>query len=158
MFTTTHPLITHSLTAKKGLTRTSSFYLVLILVQGYCKCIIVLKDDKGQQKGNALWPFAMSYTILQYSTVLPFTFATFLDFALFNTPPNCIAFSGTFHQTLFTWLVHHSSGFSGIILLQSALHFTDILRFILLLQLYLWFLLPPLPNRTDSSPLTVVRW
>ena len=29
-------------------------------------------------------------------------FATFLNFALFNTPPNCVAFSGTFHQTLFT--------------------------------------------------------
>ena len=62
-----------------------------------------------------LWPFVMSYTILQYSTVLPFTFATFLtfsdafrpfatflDFTLFNTPPDCAAFSGTFHQTLFT--------------------------------------------------------
>ena len=36
-----------------------------------------LKDDKGRQKGNTLQPFAMSYTILQYSTVLPFTFATF---------------------------------------------------------------------------------
>ena len=29
-------------------------------------------------------------------------FATFLDFALFNTPPFCVAFSETFHQTLFT--------------------------------------------------------
>ena len=35
-----------------------------------------LKDDKGWQKDDALRPFAMSYTILQYSTVLPFTFAT----------------------------------------------------------------------------------
>ena len=33
-----------------------------------------LKDDKGR---HTLRPFAMSYTILQYSTVLPFTFATF---------------------------------------------------------------------------------
>ena len=37
----------------------------------------MLKDNKGQQKGDALRPFAMSYTILKYSTVLPFTFATF---------------------------------------------------------------------------------
>ena len=34
----------------------------------------VLKDDKGR---HTLRPFAMSYTILQYSTVLPFTFVTF---------------------------------------------------------------------------------
>ena len=33
-------------------------------------------------------------------TFIPF--ATFLDFALFNALPNCIAFSGMFHQTLFT--------------------------------------------------------
>ena len=49
------------------------------------------KDDKGQQQGDTLQPFAMSYAILQYSTVLPFTFltssvafgpfVTFLDFA-----------------------------------------------------------------------------
>ena len=32
------------------------------------------KDDKGR---HTLRPFAMSYTILQYSTVLPCTFATF---------------------------------------------------------------------------------
>ena len=32
------------------------------------------KDDKGR---HTLRPFVMSYTILQYSTVLPFTFATF---------------------------------------------------------------------------------
>ena len=60
-------------------------------------------------------------------------FATFLDFALFNTPPICVAFSGTFHQTLFTWLVHHSFGFSAIISVRSALCFTDISRFSLLL-------------------------
>ena len=36
-----------------------------------------LTDDKGWQKDDALQPFAMSYTILQYSTVLPFTFLTF---------------------------------------------------------------------------------
>ena len=70
-----------------------------------------LKDNKGRQTGDALRPFAMSYTILQCSTVLPFTFATFLDFALFNTLPDCVAFSGTFHQTLFTWWVHHSLAF-----------------------------------------------
>ena len=84
------------------------------LVRHFCDDLgrFALKDDKGRQKGNTLRPFAMSYTILQYSTVLPFTFATFsnafrpfatfLDFALFNTPPVCIAFSGMFHQTLFT--------------------------------------------------------
>ena len=57
---------------------------------------------------------SMSYTILQYSTVLPFTSTTFsnlflcfwticdiLDFALFNSLPDCITFSGAFHQTLF---------------------------------------------------------
>ena len=124
-------------------------------------------------KGNALQPFVMSYTILQYSTVLPFTFATFsnllwhfqtfatfLDFALFNTPPDCIAFSGTFYQTLFTWLVHHGFGFSGIISGQLALCFADVSCFILSLQLYLCFLLPPLPNRTESSPFdhTRVYW
>ena len=32
------------------------------------------RDDKER---HTLRPFAMSYTILQYSTVLPFTFATF---------------------------------------------------------------------------------
>ena len=32
------------------------------------------KDDKGR---HTLRPFAMSYTILQYSTVFPFTFTTF---------------------------------------------------------------------------------
>ena len=37
-------------------------------------CSRTTKDDKGR---HALRPFAMSYTILQYSTVLPFTFATF---------------------------------------------------------------------------------
>ena len=121
-------------------------------------------------KSNTLWPFAMSYTILQYSAVLPVTsttfsntlqpFATFLDFALFNTPPDCVAFSGAFHQTLFTWLVHHSFGFSGIISGQLALHFTNVSCFILLLQLYLCFLLPLLPNTTESSPFncTTVYW
>jgi hypothetical protein len=70
-------------------------------------------------------------------------------------------FSGTFYQTLFTWLVQHSFGFSGIISVRSALRFTNILRFILLLwQLYLYFLLPQLPNRTESSPFdhTTVYW
>ena len=102
---------------------------------------------------SLLWPF------LTFSdTFRPF--ATFLDFALFNTLPFCIAFSGTFHQTLFTWLVHHSFSFSAIISVQSALRFTDISHFILLLQLYLCFLLPPLPKRTESSPFnrTIVYW
>ena len=113
-------------------------------------------------KGDTLWPFAKSYTILQYSMFLtifqcslsllqPFLtfsdafrpFATFFDFTLFNTLPDCVTFSGTFHQTLFTWLVHHSF---GIISGQSALH--------------LCFLLPPLPKRTKSSPYncTTVYW
>ena len=87
-------------------------------------------------------------------------FATFLDFALFNTLLFCVAFSGMFHQTLFTWLVHHSFGFSAIISVRPALRFADISRFSLLLQLYLWFLLPPLPKRTESSPFdrTTVYW
>ena len=117
-----------------------------------------------------LWCLIPFYNTLQCSLSLlqPFLtfsdtfrpFATFLDFALFNALPNCIAFSGMFHQTLFTWLVHHSFSFSGIILLRSALRFTDISHFILLLQLYLWFLLPPLSNRTESSPFdrTTVYW
>ena len=124
-------------------------------------------------KGNTLWPFAMSYTILRYSTVLPFTsttfsnlfdtfgpFVTFLYFTLFNTLPNCVAFSGVFHQTFFTWLLHHSFGFSGIISGWLALHFTNVSCFILLLQLYLCFFLPPLPNRTESSPFDhpIVYW
>ena len=75
---------------------------------------------------SLLWPF------LTFSDAFR-PFATFLDFALFNTPPICVAFSGTFHQTLFTWLVHHSFGFSAIISVQSALRFTDISRFSLLL-------------------------
>ena len=102
---------------------------------------------------SLLWPF------LTFSDAFR-PFATFLDFALFNTLPVCVAFSGMFHQTLFTWLVHHSFGFSGIISLRSALQFSDILCFILLLQLYLWFLLPPLPKRTESSTFdcTTVYW
>ena len=129
-----------------------------------------LKDDKGWQKATlcdnlqCLIPF---YNTLQYSHSLlqPFLtfsntfrpFATFLDFTLFNTPPNCVTFSGTFHETLSTWLVHHSFSFSCIILGQSALRFTDLLHFILLLHLYLCFLLPLPPNRTESSPSTVLQ-
>ena len=87
-------------------------------------------------------------------------FVTFLDFALFNTPPDCIAFSSVFHQTLFTWLLHHSFSFLGIISGWSALCFTDVLHFFWLLQLYLCFLLPPPPNRMESSPFdhTTVYW
>ena len=129
---------------------------------------------QGQQrttKGNTfcthLWCLIPFYNTLQCSLSLlqPFLtfsdafrpFVTFLDFALFNTLPDCVAFSG---KTLFTWLVHHSVRFSGIILSWLALRFTNILRFILLLQLYLCFLLPPLPNRTESSPFdcTTVYW
>ena len=46
------------------------------LIRHFCDDLgrFTLKDDKGR---HALRPFAMSYTILQYSTVLPFTFATF---------------------------------------------------------------------------------
>ena len=128
------------------------------------------KDNKNTTLCDHLRCLISFYNILQCSLSLfqPFLtfsdafrpFATFLDFALFNTPPNCVAFSSMFHQTLFTWLVHHSFSFSGIILLWSALHFTDISHFILLLQLYLCFLLPLLPNRTESSPFdrTTVYW
>ena len=121
-----------------------------------------LKDDKKVTLCDHLQCLIPFYNTLQCSLSLlrPFLtfseafrpFATFLYFALFNTVPDCIAFSGMFHQTLFTWLVHHSFGFLGIISLRSALRFTNISCFILLLQLYLWFLLPPLPNRTESSP------
>ena len=98
------------------------------------------RDDTFCDHLRCLIPF---YNTLQCSISLlrPFLtfsdtfrpFATFLDFALFNTPPNCVAFSGTFHQTLFTWLVHHSFGFSGIMSVRLALRFTDISCFILLL-------------------------
>ena len=49
------------------------------LAQHFCEDLgwFALKDNKGQQKDDTLRPFVMSYTILQYSTVLPFTFATF---------------------------------------------------------------------------------
>ena len=128
------------------------------------------KDDKKATLCDHLQRLIPFYNTLQCSLSLlqPFLifsdafrpFVTFVDFTLFNTPSICIAFSGTFHQTLFTWLVHHNFGFSGIISLQSALHFTNISCFILLLQLYLWFLLPELPNRTESSPFdrTTVYW
>ena len=98
------------------------------------------RDDTLCDHLQGLIPF---YNTLQCSLSLlrPFLtfsdafrpFATFLDFALFNTPLVCVAFSGTFHQTLFTWLVHHSFGFSAIILVRSALRFADISRFSLLL-------------------------
>ena len=65
-----------------------------------------LKDNKGQQKGEALRPFVMSYTILQYSKVLPFTsatfsdafrpFATFLDFAFSILCPIASLFQARF--------------------------------------------------------------
>ena len=128
------------------------------------------KDDKKATLCDHLWCLIPFYNTLQCSLSLlrPFLtffdafrpFATFLDFALFNTLPNCVAVSSMFHQTLFTWLVHHSFSFLGIILLWSALRFTNIWCFILLLQLYLWFLLPPLPKRTESSPFdhTTVYW
>ena len=145
------------------------------LVQHFCDDLgwFTLKDDKEQQNAticNHLWCLIPFYNTLQCSLSLlqPFLtfsdafrpFVTFLDFALFNTPPDCVTFSGTFHHTLFTRLVHHSFGFSGIISGQSALRFADVLCFILLLQLYLYFLWPPLPNRTESYPFnhTTVYW
>ena len=101
------------------------------------------KDDKKMTLCNHLRCLIPFYNTLQCSLSLlqPFLtfsdafrpFATFLDFALFNTPPICIAFSGTFHQPLFTSLVHQSFGFSAIISVRSALCFTDISRFSLLL-------------------------
>ena len=133
-------------------------------------CSKKTKDNKKATLCDHLWCLIPFYNTLQcfLSLLQPFLtfsdafgpFATFLDFTLFNTLPDCVAFSGTFHQTLFTWLVHHSFSFSGIILVRSALRSTDISCFILLLQLYLWFLLPPLPNRMKSSPFncTTVYW
>ena len=93
------------------------------LIRHFCDDLgqFTLKDDKGRHVLRCLIPF---YNTLQCSLSLlwPFLtfseafrpFVTFLDFALFNTLPDCVAFSSTFHQTLFTWLVHHSCGFSGI--------------------------------------------
>ena len=139
------------------------------LVWHFCDDLgqFALKDDTFCTHLRCLIPF---YNTLQCSLSLlqPFLtfsdafrpFATFLDFALFNTPQVCITFSGTFHQTLFTWLVHHSFGFLAIISVQLALRFADISHFILLLQLYLWFLLPLLPKRRESSPFdrTTLYW
>ena len=42
-------------------------------------CSKMTKDNKGQQQCDTLQPFAMSYAILQYSTVLPSTSATICD-------------------------------------------------------------------------------
>ena len=138
------------------------------LAQHFCDDLgrFALKDNKGRQRATLcdhLWCLIPFYNTLQCSLSLlqPFLtfsdafrpFVTFLDFALFNTPPNCIAFSSMFHQTLFTWLVHHSFGFSGIISLRSALHFTNILHFILLLQLYLWFLVTTTTKQNREFPL-----
>ena len=123
----------------------------------------MLKDDKGQQKVtlcNHLWcliPFynTLQCTLLHLRPFLTFSdafgsFVTFLDFTLFNTPDS---FSGAFHQILFTWLLHHSFGLSGIISGRSALCFTDVSHFIQLLQLYWCFLSPLLPNTIESSSL-----
>ena len=101
-------------------------------VQHFCDNLVqfALKDNKGQQKATLcdhLWCLIPLYNTLQcsLSLVQPFLtfsgafrpFETFLDFALFNTPPDCITFSGACHQTLFTWLVHHS--FSIRVLFQA---------------------------------------
>ena len=107
------------------------------------------KDDKKATLCN-------HFNVLYHSTILysaPFhfynlsnifwcfwTICDILDFALFNSLPDCIAFSGAFHQTLFTWIVHHSFGFSGIILDWLALCFANVSCFILLLQAELMFL------------------
>ena len=146
---------------------------LLCFVRHFCNDMgwFTVKDDKGWQKVmlcDHLWCLIPFYNTLQCSLLYlqPFLtfsvrpFATFLHFALFNTLPDCVAFSGTFHQTLFTWLVHHSFSFSCIILGWLAMRFTDVLCPILLLQLYLCFLLPPLPNRTESSLFdhTTVYW
>ena len=129
-----------------------------------------LKDDKKTTLCDHLRCFIPFYNTLQcsFSLLRPFLtfsdtfrpFALFLNFALFNTLLVCVAFSGTFHQTLFTWLVYHSFGFSAIISVQSALRFANILCLILLLQLYLCFFSPLLPNRTESPPFnrTTVYW
>ena len=100
------------------------------------------KDDKKATLCDHLRCLIPFYNTLQCSLSLlwPFLtfsdafrpFVTFLDFTLF-TLPVCVAFSGTFHQTLFTWLVHHSFGFLAIISVQLALCFADISCFILLL-------------------------
>ena len=103
------------------------------------------KDNKKATLCDHLWGLIPFYNTLQcfLSLIQPFLtfsdasgpFATFLDFALFNTLPDFVAFSSEFHQILFTWLVHHIFGFLGNISGWSALCFTDVSRFVLLLQL-----------------------
>ena len=88
------------------------------LIQHFCDDIWddsrsrTTKDDKKATLCDHLRCLIPFYHTLQCSLSLlrPFLtfsdafrpFATFLDFALFNTPPDCVAFSGMFHQTLFT--------------------------------------------------------
>ena len=84
------------------------------LVRHFCDDLgrFVLKDNKKATLCDHFQCLIPFYNTLQCSLLLlqPFLtfsdafrpFVTFLDFALFNTPPNCVAFSGTFHQTLFT--------------------------------------------------------
>ena len=71
--------------------------------------------------------------------------------ALFDTPPNCVTFSDVFHRTLFTWLVHHSFSFSGIILADWP---CTLLMFCISFHYSscTYILLPPLPNTTETSP------
>ena len=145
------------------------------LVQHFCDNLgqFTLKDNKKWQKVtfcDHLQCLITFYNTLQCSISLlqPFLtfsdafrpFVTFLDFTPFNTLLDCVTFSGVFHQTLFTWLVHHSFSFLGIISDRLTLPFTDVLCFILLLQLYLCFLLQPLSNRTEIFPFdcTTVYW
>ena len=96
-----------------------------IRTQGWQKWFGTIRTQ-GWQKVTLcdhLWCLIPFYNTLQcsLSPLQPFLtfsdafrpFVTFLDFALFNTPPDCIAFSGTFHQTLFTRLVHHWTSYAG---------------------------------------------
>ena len=72
-------------------------------------CSRMTKDDKKATLCDHLRCLIPFYDTLQCSLSLlqPFLtfsdafrpFVTFLDFALFNTPPDCVAFSGMFHQT-----------------------------------------------------------
>ena len=139
-------------------------------VQHFCDNLgqFALKDDKRQQRTTTMWHFATICNVLCHSTILysaPFhffnlfccfwTICDIFRFHIFNTPPDCIAFSSVFHQTLFTWLLHHSFSFLGIISGWSALRFTDVLRFILLLQLYLCFCYHHYQIQ-QSSPFTIL--
>ena len=164
------PLTMDNYLIKYLLHKKFSVFIIILPILKYLACILEPTNSRAnyitlmkskRTLCNYLQCLILFYNTLQCSLSLLQPFLTFSDaFRPFATFLNCITFSGTFHQTLFTWLVHHSFGFSGIISGQSALCFINVLHFSLLLQLYSCFLFPPLPNRTESAPFnhTTVYW